>query len=520
MNLYPIGIQDFEEVRKGGFVYVDKTRHTFDLIRGGKHYFLSRPRRFGKSLLLSTLKYFFKGRRDLFTGLWVDTEADWDWQPHPVLHFSFSSSGYKDIGLEKALLRLLREGAEQYGLTLTEEGLSGRFKELIQKLGSGERKVVLLIDEYDKPLIDYLDDLPQANANRETLKNFFSVLKDCDGYIRFFLITGVSKFSKVSIFSDLNNLEDLTINRFSATLTGYTQAELESCFAQELTQIAEEHNTSRQDLIQRVRTWYNGYRWTGSETLYNPFSILNFMKLRTFANYWWQSGTPTFLLKALHREFQFDLREVEVGNSAFESYSLENLDWRGLLFQTGYLTIKKYTPEYDLYTLGYPNREVEDAMSQHLLATFREGAAAETQAFFAHIKMALDAGDMEKLVTQVNALFASIPHQIFDAKREGFFHAVLHLTFQGIGLLTRSEVNTSLGRVDTVVWAKKAIYVMEFKLDGSAAEALGQIRGKRYGDVWLGSGMPVMAVGICFSSETRTVAELEIKPYAELIAEN
>jgi hypothetical protein len=519
MNQYPIGIQDFEKLREGNFLYVDKTRHTYELVRSGSHFFLSRPRRFGKSLLLSTLKYFFKGRRDLFTGLWVDTEADWDWQPHPVLHFSFSSSGYKDIGLEKALLRLLREGAEQYGLTLTEEGLSGRFKELIQKLGSGDKKVVLLIDEYDKPLIDYLDDLPQANANRETLKNFFSVLKDCDGYIRFFLITGVSKFSKVSIFSDLNNLNDITLVGRHASLTGYTPEEMEHYFADDYEALAQKLHLSGVQVREEVRKWYNGYQWDVGQWVYNPYSILNLFYAQKLSNYWWQSGTPTFLLKALHREFQFDLREVEVGNSAFESYSLENLDWRGLLFQTGYLTIKKYTPEYDLYTLGYPNREVEDAMSQHLLATFREGAAAETQAFFAHIKMALDAGDMEKLVTQVNALFASIPHQIFDAKREGFFHAVLHLTFQGIGLLTRSEVNTSLGRVDTVVWAKKAIYVMEFKLDDNAAAALDQIRRKRYGDVWLGSGMPVMAVGICFSSETRTVAELEIKPYAELIAE-
>jgi hypothetical protein len=519
MKRYPIGLQDFSEVRTGGYLYVDKTRQIHELTQSGKYFFLSRPRRFGKSLLLSTLKYFFLGRKDLFEGLWVAQEAGHDWEPYPVLHFSFSSSGYKDIGLEKALLRLIDEAAGQYNLSLQEEGISGRFRELIHTLGAGPRKVVLLIDEYDKPLTDYLNDYEQAQANRDTLKSFFSVLKDADAYLRFVLITGVSKFSKVSLFSDLNNLEDLTINPFSASLTGYTQAELEANFSEEIDVLAKESGVDRAEMLAQIREWYNGYRWWGEERLYNPFSILNLVKSRMFRNYWWSSGTPTFLLDKLKDEFQFDLREVEAGSVLFESYTLESLDWKNLLFQTGYLTLKDYDPEVELYTLGFPNREVKASMYQHLLATFRHGARNDTQSLYAHLKRAMDAGDLPKAMDQIDKIFSTIPYQVFDRKREGFFHAVLHLTFQGLGLLTQSEVSTANGRVDCVVRSKSGIYVLEFKLDDSAEAALTQIRDHRYGSPYLGGELPVIAVGISFSSETKTVAAWEEMPYEKLLAE-
>ena len=228
MKKYPIGIQDFQKLREGGFLYVDKTEAVFNLIKQGQYYFLSRPRRFGKSLLLSTLKYLFLGERELFEGLWID--GKYDFQPHPVLHFSFSTLGYKEIGLEAGLHQALDNKAREAGFALTQQGLGPRFQELLQRLGKGERKVVLLIDEYDKPLVDYIDNLEKAEENRDILKGFFSVLKDSDPYLRFFLITGVSKFSKVSLFSDLNNLEDITLAPSAATLTGYTQAELEHHF--------------------------------------------------------------------------------------------------------------------------------------------------------------------------------------------------------------------------------------------------------------------------------------------------
>ena len=519
MKRYPIGLQDFSEVRTGGYLYVDKTKQVYELTRSGKYFFLSRPRRFGKSLLLSTLKYFFLGRRDLFEGLWVDQEAEADWAEHPVLHFSFSSLSYRDLGLGPALHQELNIQAEQHGLSLQREGLGQRFEELIQNLGSGSQKVVLLIDEYDKPLTDYLKDYEQAQANRETLKTFFSVLKEADAYLRFFLITGVSKFSKVSLFSDLNNLEDLTINPLSVTLTGYTQQELEAYFSEEIEVLAEESGTDKAGILEQIRDWYNGYRWWGQKRLYNPFSILNLVKSRMFRNYWWETGTPTFLLDKLKDEFQFDLREVEAGSVLFESYTLESLDWKNLLFQTGYLTIKHYDPEVELYTLGFPNREVKASMYQHLLATFRHGSRTDTQSFYAHLKRAMDADDLPKAMDQIDKIFSTIPYQIFDRKREKFFHAVLHLTFQGLGLLAQSEVSTANGRVDCVVHSKSGIYVLEFKLDDSTEAALTQIRDNRYGSPYLGSELPVIAVGISFSSETKTVVGWEAMPYEKLLAE-
>ena len=519
MKRYPIGLQDFAELREGGYLYVDKTQQMYGLLESGKYFFLSRPRRFGKSLLLSTLKYFFEGRRALFAGLWVDREADHDWAVHPVLHISFSEIDYQQLGLHQALLGAVNEAAASHGITLTQPTLALRFRELIHTLGAGPQKMVLLIDEYDKPLTDYFDDLPQAEQNRKTLKNFFSILKNADSYLRLFLITGVSKFSKVSLFSDLNHLVDITRIAQHATLTGYTPAELDQYFGDEYLALAEAQQSDVPEVKASIQRWYNGYQWAIGQPVYNPFSVLNLFYSRQFANYWWETGTPTFLLKALRDSFQFDLSEVEAGSSLFESYTLESLDWKNLLFQTGYLTLHAYDPEVRLYTLGYPNLEVQDAMYQHLLAAYRHSVTSDTQVLYARLKRALDAGDLETTMAQIDVLFATIPYQLFEARREGFFHAILHITFQGLGLLTQSEVSRSKGRVDTVVHSRSGIYVMEFKLDESAEAALTQIREQRYGSAYLGGEQPVIAVGVSFSSQSRTVAEWEARPYEALLAE-
>ncbi|TAE45937.1 MAG: AAA family ATPase, partial [Bacteroidetes bacterium] len=344
---YPIGIQDFAKLRQEDYLYVDKTKAIYELAQSGSYFFLSRPRRFGKSLLLSTLKYFFQGKKELFQGLWVE-QADYPWHAHPVLHISFSSIDYKGLGLAAALENAIFEAAELYGVVLKSQSLASRFRELIQILGKGPQKLVILIDEYDKPLIDYIEDMPQAEANRDTLKNFFSVIKDSDPFIRFFFITGVSKFSKVSLFSDLNHLEDLTINPLSATLVGYTQAEVEHYFANEITALQTASGKSHEETLAEIRRWYNGYRWWGSETLYNPFSVLNLMKSGQFINYWWESGTPSFLIKLLRNQFRYNVEQVDAGSDIFDSYTLESIEWKSLMFQTGYLTIQGYDPDVRL----------------------------------------------------------------------------------------------------------------------------------------------------------------------------
>ena len=518
MNKYPIGLQDFAKLREGDFLYVDKTEEIFKLIQYGSYYFLSRPRRFGKSLLLSTLKYLFQREDELFEGLWIEGKFQED--AYPVIHLSFSTLGYKDMGLLKALHQAIKLEAERFDVELKREGLGPRFRELIQKVSSKSRKIVLLIDEYDKPLVDYIEDIEQAEQNRSVLKSFFSVLKDSDPYLRFFLITGVSKFSRVSLFSDLNHLEDLTLAPAAGSLTGYTQEELEHYFAKELSQMATDAGMSTNAFLAKVKTWYNGYTWDLNTRLYNPFSILNFIKQRRFQNFWWETGTPTFLIKQLKKGFHFDLEDLETGSTIFESYTLENLEWRSLLFQTGYLTIEDYDEEYRIYTLGYPNMEVKDSMFQHLLGAFRQTTTTETSPLYGQIKRSLDKYDLPRLIELIDILFSTIPHQIFLQKYEAFFHAVLHLTFQGLGLLTKSEVNRSKGRLDTVVYAKEYIYVMEFKLNDSADAALNQIKEKEYGHALLAQGKQVIALGVGFSSEGKCVSDWKAKTYHELIGQS
>lgn len=517
MKKYPIGIQDFQVLRDGGYLYVDKTREVYDLVESGKYYFLSRPRRFGKSLLVSTLKYLFLGRKELFKGLWIADK--YDFEPHPVLHFSFSSLGYKDLGLEAGLHQALDKKAKEAGVLLSQKGLGPRFQELLQILGNDGKKVVLLIDEYDKPLVDYIDQPEKAEINRDILKNFFSIIKDADPFLHFFLITGVSKFSKVSLFSDLNHLRDITLVEQFETIAGYTQPELETSFAPEIKELAQKMGVSVEGLKDKIKLWYNGYSWGTENRLYNPFSILNLFASQRFANYWWETGTPTFLIKKLRNEFHFNLNQLTAGQIMFESFTIDDLNWLALLFQTGYLTIHAYDPESGLYTLGYPNREVKDTMQQHLLAAFRETTKTDSLPLLIQIKEALEKGEMERLIELINTLFSTIPYQIFQQKQEAFFHAVLHLSFSGVGLLVESEVSTAKGRVDTVVHTSERIYVMEFKLDESANAALKQIKEKRYGSPFLNQGKEVMALGVNFSAEKKEVAEWQAVSYASLLEE-
>ena len=512
---YPIGIQDFSEIITGGYVYVDKTQQIDKLIDEGKYYFLSRPRRFGKSLLLSTLKYLFEGKKELFKDLWI--EDHWDWkQKYPVLHLSFSSLGYKTQGLEVALKRQITELARNVNLALESETYDQQFRELIQRLGDRDGKVVLLLDEYDKPLIDFIDDPEQAEKNRAILKNFYSILKDSDPYLHFFFITGVSKFSKVSIFSDLNNLEDITISHRYDDVCGYTQSELETNFEIELTAFAEREKVPYEQFLKKVKRWYNGYNWTGRHSLYNPFSILNFIKQERFNNFWWETGTPTFLMRRLRGSFLYELENYTGGTDLFESYTLGSEDHASLLFQTGYLTVKDINEELRLYTLGYPNLEVKDAMYRHLMGAYRHTTTTESQRIFAMMKLALDKKDIADFIRQINFMFASIPHQIFIQNQEAYFHSILHIAFHAVGIFIQSEVSTSKGRVDCVLENDKYVFVIELKLDDTAEAALAQIHAKRYGDAYLGKGKEVWALGISFSSQTREVDDWKIKNYDQL----
>ena len=502
MKKLPIGLQDFGELRRGDFLYVDKTELLYQLATGSKYYFLSRPRRFGKSLLVSTLSELFQGNQALFEGLWIHDRWDWS-KTYPVLDFRFNKSGYKISGLEAFLYEELADRAQAHGITLKKSSYPAQLEELVVALARKHNQVVVLIDEYDKPILDYLHDIPQAEDNREVLKNFYSVLKPLDPHLRFVLLTGVSKFSRVSIFSELNNLKDLTMHHQYATLLGYTQSELEHYFAERLDQLAPDFG-GRQALLNQIKQWYNGYSWDTQHYLYNPFSILNFFDRASFENFWFETGTPTFLVKLLKREQKYDFEEVLASAAALGSFELDRLHPVTLLFQTGYLTIRSRDEDM-AYTLVYPNKEVRHSLLQHLLGEYVEESPSDTYIRAKQMKDALKREDLEGFVESLNGLFASIPYQIFIADKEAYYHSVTFLALSLMDTFVQVEVSQAKGRPDAVVHLEQVIYVLEFKLDEPAEVALAQIQEKGYATPYLNQGKTVRAVGLSFNAQQKAL---------------
>jgi hypothetical protein len=502
MKNLPIGIQSFEKLREKDYLYVDKTQLMYQLIQTGSYYFLSRPRRFGKSLLVNTLAAFFSGRKDLFQGLWVEDKYSWD-QEFPVVQLSFSNIGTKEIGLVEAIRRQLHIIASSHGISLVQESIALSFKELLQKL-SEKNKVVLLIDEYDKPIIDFIDDISQVNENRQILRNLYSVIKDADIHLKFVLITGVSKFSKVSIFSDLNNLNDITLDPNYSSLLGYTQKELEHYFADRIDNLLNESGNTREKLLTDIREWYNGYSWLGKEKVYNPFSILNFFSKGVFQNFWFSTGTPTFLIKTLQKAWEYRLDDLDVGSTQLDFFDIEDPDYRALLFQTGYLTIKGQ-PTYNIYSLGYPNKEVKDSMLQYLIGAFSFRGRGDAAPTVLKMKKALDKADIALFVSILNSLFSSIPEKIFRQRNEAAYHAIVYTTLSLMGYFIEAEVASGDGYVDAVVKTSDRIYVMEFKVGYSPEVAIAQIREKGYAESFRHDGRTVHLIGINFGKETKGV---------------
>jgi Protein of unknown function (DUF1703)./Predicted AAA-ATPase. len=498
----PVGIQTFDEIIGKDYLYIDKTEAIHRLIASGKYYFLSRPRRFGKSLTLSTLNAIFSGKRELFKGLWIENQWDWD-NIHPVIHLSFSSIGYKTLGLEAAIHAELQTISNGLGIVLEESSIDRQFRELIKKVAQ-QRKVVLLIDEYDKPLIDYLDDIPQAKTNQQILKMFYSVIKDSDPYLEFLLITGVSKFSKVSVFSDLNNLYDLTLDHKAATLVGYTQAELEHYFAPYFPAAEQRLKLSRTELLEKLRRWYNGYSWDTEHFVYNPYSILSFFSANAFRNFWFESGTPTFLIKLMRRDWLYQFDNLELSERAFSSYDIDYLETLPILFQTGYLTIKSID-EHNLYRLDYPNAEVKEALLEYMISNLRHEQTALGTPLVVHLHKAFQANDLEQVIEIIKSIFKKIPSQIFLKEAEAYYHSLIYLVFFYLGQYTEAEVNDSTGRIDCVVKTPTHIYIIEFKLNKSAKAALKQIKDKDYAGAYQTDPRPKVLLGINFSSKIKTV---------------
>ena len=497
---YPVGIQDFGEIRTNGYVYVDKTEFAYNLVEQGKFYFLSRPRRFGKSLFISTLECLFLAKKELFNGLYIEDKWNWE-QTNPIIRISFSNIGHKEKGLYRAIDEQLDKIAESYDIVFRENVISGKFRELIEKLSATRGKVVVLIDEYDKPIIDYLgDQTEKAIENRDIMKAFYSILKDADPYLKLVFITGVSKFSRVSIFSDLNNLQDITTNEFFSGCCGITQDELEIYFEKEL-QVSDK---------QRIKEWYNGYSWDLEVSVYNPFSLLNFfIQGYKFRNFWFETGTPTFLIKLAKQFHLYDFENKETTLTHLSSYDIERLELIPLMFQTGYLTFKSYDEDGDVYTLKFPNKEVKKSYLAILLDAVLEYPTEQGIVLVNEMRKALLIGDINKLESILNTIFKSLPYELWQRENEHFYHAIIHLTFTLLGVYVQSEVQTSDGRMDALIQMKDYIYCIEFKLDESADKAIQQIKDKGYLQPFAHEGKKRIAIGINFSKEKKKVEELK-----------
>jgi hypothetical protein len=521
----PTSVSDFPQMITGNFVYVDKTRYIYEMVRVPQAYcFLSRPRRFGKSLLVSTLGALFEGKKELFKGLWIEN-SDWPWRSHPVVKIDFSEIALTDAEvLAESLLLTLDQVAQQHNLALKSNLLPNKFAELILALAAKfQEKVVILVDEYDKPIISHLgkgdDELQIAKKIREVLKSFFGVLKGANvsANLRFVFFTGISKFSKVSIFSDLNNLKDLTLNATYAGLLGYTQQELETYFSDWIDGFIRAKKMSRDEIAYELRQWYNGYRFTKSEVqVYNPFSVLNVFSEYDFKNYWFETATPSFLVNLIREKNYYvpNLENLQVREATFSTYELENLKLEALLFQTGYLTIQDF--DGILYRLAYPNQEVKTSFLSYLYDNIVEIADTTLKEQFIRLHQYLAQDDIAQFIETVNAILASIPYtqiqgQATPEGNETYYHTVFYLMVAASGVLVHSEVLSAHGRMDMAVEFKDKVFVTELKCNQTAEQAIRQIREKRYHQKYLQSDRKIYLLGINFSTKERAIADWRLE---------
>lgn len=508
----PFSISSFQKLISKNYIYVDKTRLIYNLVERGGAFFLSRPRRFGKSLLISTLKEICLGNRDLFKECWIYDQIPWD--KYPVIHFDFLKIDYKKLGLDKALDNTLNRIAGDFNVQLKGDSISEKFADLIRKLAK-DKPVVILIDEYDKPVTDYLEDIPKAEENRQILKNFYMILKGMDEYLRLLFMTGVSRFSRLSVFSDLNHLMDISFHPEYASLLGYTTQEIETYFKDYIQEYLEKNTEcSRELLFQRLKEYYNGYSWDGKVFVYNPISIIYFFEYKEFNHFWFTTGTPSVLIR-IAKTRGIDARgweELEVTKPFFDKFDITNMDINLLLFQTGYLTIKKRVA--DRYILSYPNREVENAFLYNLVEAFsgQEQTSFENTGF--DIKEALEHNNIKGFIAKMKAFLAAIPYTLVQGEVEKYYHLVFYLILKLAMGKVNSEQFTNLGRIDMRVETGDYIYIMEFKM-GSAATALKQINEKNYYEQFLAQRKKIILLGIGFNSKKRNISShalVEINP--------
>ena len=507
-KIYPVGIQSFEEIRRGGYCYIDKTSLIYQLVKTGKYYFLSRPRRFGKSLLISTLEAYFLGKKELFQGLAMEG-LEKDWTTYPVLHLDLNARKYEDAASLTAILNQHLESWEAlYGDEKKDRAPEERFAWIIEKACRATgRNVVVLVDEYDKPMLQAIGNEPLLTDYRNTLKAFYGVLKSCDKYLRFALLTGVTKFSKVSVFSDLNNLEDISLQQAYNNLCGITEHELLNSFTDGIQALGLNSQMTYEETCESLRRWYDGYHFsTSDEGLYNPFSLLTAMKSREFGSYWFETGTPTFLVELLQRS-KYDLHRLTEETATADSLGGIDTMYTNpvpILYQSGYLTIKGYDREFRTYELGFPNQEVEEGFTKILLPNYASLPSGNSSFEIMNFVKEVRSGNIDAFMHRLQSFFADTPYELVR-DLELHYQNVLFIVFKLLGFYTQAEYHTSYGRVDMVVKTDRYIYVMEFKLEGSAEEALRQINEKQYPLPFAADGRALYKIGVNFSNATRGI---------------
>lgn len=511
----PVGIQDFEKLRTTGRLYVDKTEHIYNLMDSGTYFFLSRPRRFGKSLFLSTLKAFFEGKRKLFEGLAIARHEDITWEKHPVLYVDLNVENYNRLDVLTSKLNLFLCNWERiYGKDENEVSLGSRFEGVIRRACEQTGlKAVILVDEYDKPLLEAIGNTELQMAFRDTLRGFYSALKSMDAYIEFAMLTGVTKFGKLNVFSGLNNLKDISMVQRFSDICGITEEELLGNFPQNIQLMAEKNDMSHDECVGKLREMYDGYLFHPKGIkVYNPYSLLNAIIDCEFGKYWFDSGTPTFLVKLL-MNCEYNLEQFSHECVVADEISTIDPDFATpipVIYQSGYLTIKGYNPDLEQYILGFPNREVEEGFVKRLMKSFIDFEATNTPFNVASFVKDVRAGKTEEFIDRLRSLFADTPYELIK-NLENHYQNILWLLFKLMGFYTHAEYHTSRGRIDLLVKTPLYIYVMEFKLDGTAEEAMAQINSKEYSLPFIVESQIVVKIGMNFSKETRNIEKYIIE---------
>ena len=530
----PIGIQSFKDLREKNFLYVDKTAYLSRLVNNSKVYFLSRPRRFGKSLFLSTLAAYFLGQKELFKDLYIEQAEEEQavreqrsaWLEYPVLYLDFNTGQYELTGaLDETLSYFLDTEEPRYNLQKSGLSHAKRFTSLIkaayQQTG---KQVVILVDEYDKPLLQTMGVNEELNEHyRNTLKAFYSVIKTCDQYIRFAFLTGVTKFSKISIFSDLNNLRDISMEKQYAGICGLSQTELEETFQQDIQVLADEQDLTYQEALAALKQWYDGYLFhPAGEGMYNPFSVLSALAKKEISSYWFGTGTPTFLVNFLKEAHYYipDLDgNVELNQTGLETYRAVAQDALPILFQAGYLTIKKYIKDLRLYQLGFPNDEVRYGFLENLLPAYSGLTLSQSGVWIGRFVQDIRKGNVDEFMERLKSIISGIAYDNFTEQnlklREQNYQTAVYLVFALMGQFVQTEVHCATGRADCVLKTADTVYIFEFKLsgNGSAEEALNQIKTQEYAAPYKGRGQKIVLIGAGFDEEKRTIRDWKVEKF-------